>query len=56
MAIVLGVSSPKGMAVTSFRPVRRASRRAITKNIKSPNSTPIAVPGTMYCRAKVVGK
>ena len=56
MAIVLGVSNPSGMAVTSLRPVRRASARAMKKNIKSPNNTPIAVPGTMYCNAKVAGK
>ena len=31
MAIVLGVSSPSGMAVTSDRPVRRAMARAMTE-------------------------
>ena len=43
---VLGVSSPNGMAVTSLRPVVRASRKAIQVNNKSPTTTPTAVPGT----------
>ena len=42
---VLGVSSPRGMAVTSDRPVRRARRNAIAVKIRSPASTPTAVPG-----------
>ena len=42
---VLGVSSPRGMAVTSDRPVRRARRNANAVKIRSPASTPTAVPG-----------
>ena len=47
MPNVLGVSSPKGMAVTSPRPVFFASCRASQKNSKSPTMTPTAVPGIM---------
>ena len=42
---VLGVSSPRGIAVTSVRPVLRARRNAIAVKIRSPTSTPTAVPG-----------
>ncbi len=42
---VLGVSSPSGIAVTSCRPLRRARRNAIPVKIRSPTSTPTAVPG-----------
>ena len=42
-----GVSMPKGMAVTSARPVSRARRRASHVYQRSPASTPRAVPGTI---------
>ena len=50
---VLGVSSPNGMAVTSDRPVRRARRKAIAVKIRSPASTPTAVPGIIRPEHKV---
>jgi len=56
MPNVLGVSSPSGIAVTSSRPVRFASRSAIQKKMRSPTRTPIAVPGTMCRRANFTGK
>ena len=52
---VLGVSSPSGIAVTSVRPVRRASRKAIQVKITSPTMTPTAVPGTRCERANWAG-
>jgi len=52
---VLGVSRPKGMAVTSVRAVRRASRKAIQVNNRSPTTTPTAVPGTKWPRANSAG-
>ena len=55
MPNVLGVSSPKGMAVMVLRPVCRASRNASQKNSRSPTSTPMAVPGIMLRRATSVG-
>src|ERR1700761_7618620 len=45
MPMVDGVSMPKGIAVTSLRPVRRASLTASHVYTKSPTSTPQAVPG-----------
>ena len=48
MPNTLGVSMPKGMAVTSFFPVALANRKAIQKNIKSPTITPRAVPGIIF--------
>ena len=50
---VLGVSSPSGIAVTSRRPVRRASRNAIAVKIRSPTSTPTAVPGIIRVSTNV---
>ena len=55
MPNVLGVSSPSGMAVMSERPVRRASRKAIQVKIRSPTTTPTAVPGTKWERANWAG-
>ena len=52
---VLGVSSPRGMAVTSRRPVRRARRNAMAVKIRSPTSTPTAVPGIIRVRTKSRG-
>ena len=50
-----GVSIPSGIAVTSSRPVFRASRNASQKKAMSPTSTPSAVPGTMVLMMKSVG-
>ena len=47
MPIVLGASRPSGIAVTSLRPSRRASRKARHVYTRSPNITPSAVPGNM---------
>ena len=52
---VLGVSSPSGMAVTSCRPVLRASRNAMAVKIRSPTSTPTAVPGIIRVSTKSRG-
>ena len=53
---MLGVSSPSGIAVTSPRPVFRARRKAITVKIRSPTSTPTAVPGIIRVRTNVPGE
>ena len=55
MPNVLGVSRPSGIAVTSVRPLRRASPSAIQVKARSPNTTPIAVPGTKCDSAKEAG-
>ncbi|CAM0125735.1 hypothetical protein SMJ63A_80074 [Stenotrophomonas geniculata] len=47
MPMLVGASRPSGMAVTSSRPVRAASRRAIRVYSRLPTSTPKAVPGNM---------
>ena len=56
MPMVEGVSSPRGMAVTSCRPRRRARRKARAVYNRSPTSTPSAVPGTMRVTTKSSGK
>ena len=52
---VLGVSRPSGIAVMSPRPVRRASWKAMAVKIRSPTTTPTAVPGTRCERANWAG-
>src|SRR3990170_117820 len=52
----VGVSMPKGIAVTSSRPVRRASRTASHVYARSPRRTPSAVPGTMRPSTRSGGK
>jgi hypothetical protein len=52
---VLGVSRPRGIAVTSLLPVFLASRKASHVKSRSPTTTPTAVPGTKWERAKSTG-
>ena len=52
----VGVSMPKGIAVTSVRPVRRMRRTASHVYARSPTSTPSAVPGTIRCEDQIGGK
>jgi hypothetical protein len=47
MPSVLGVSIPRGMAVMPLFPVVCANRMQMHVKIKSPTSTPTAVPGSM---------
>src|SRR5207237_6518868 len=52
----VGVSMPNGIAVTSVRPVRFISERAIHVYARSPASTPRAVPGTILPSTRSAGK